>query len=334
MKPQARIHPRWSALAVATGLAAWLCAVPVAAQGSRPSEGSGPTHTPGGGGSSGGGAASGGSGGGGGSSTASGGGGSASSGGGSSNGGGSSGGGGIRSESGGGGRFGATGSTGYAAPRGGDRGTRSGGGSGSGSTAAGNGTADRAPVSGTGTSDRAVRRGDGSGRTQDAIPDGTGGGVPAYARPRDGREPIGTAVPRGSVPSPGGGGGGIIIPGGYYGGYYDPWWYGAGYVGDYGGYYDPWYGGYPSYSQPSYSSSYYDEGAVRLKIKPRHSEVFVDGFFVGTVDDFDGIFQRLHLETGAHRIEVRAQGYEPLAFDVRITPDHTTTYQGEMKRIQ
>ena len=68
-------------------------------------------------------------------------------------------------------------------------------------------------------------------------------------------------------------------------------------------------------------------------MKPRDAEVYVDGYYAGVVDDFDGIFQRLHLDSGPHRIEVRAPGYEPLVFDVRITPDHTTTYQGEMKRI-
>jgi hypothetical protein len=62
--------------------------------------------------------------------------------------------------------------------------------------------------------------------------------------------------------------------------------------------------------------------------------VYVDGYFVGIVDQFDGTFQRLHIETGPHRIEVRAAGYEPLTFDVRITADHTTTYQGELKKIQ
>ena len=84
--------------------------------------------------------------------------------------------------------------------------------------------------------------------------------------------------------------------------------------------------------KPAYTSS--DEGALKLKIKPREAEVYVDGYFVGVVDDFDGIFQRLHIESGAHRIEVRAAGYEPLAFDVRITPEHTTTYTGELKKIQ
>ena len=61
--------------------------------------------------------------------------------------------------------------------------------------------------------------------------------------------------------------------------------------------------------------------------------MYVDGYYVGIVDAFDGIFQKLHIDSGPHRIEVRAPGYEPLTFDVRITPDHSTTYQGEMKKL-
>jgi hypothetical protein len=133
-------------------------------------------------------------------------------------------------------------------------------------------------------------------------------------------------------------GGTTIVTGGFY-----PWWLGgAGYYGGdgygyYGGYYDPWFGGYPGdyYDpQPQVYDRWEDEGALRLKIKPREAEVYVDGYYVGLVDEFDGMFQKLHIESGTHRIEVRAPGYEPLTFDVRITPDHSTTYQGELKRLQ
>jgi hypothetical protein len=128
----------------------------------------------------------------------------------------------------------------------------------------------------------------------------------------------------------------VIVPGGYYGGYYDPWWYGPGYSGSYGGYYDPWYGGYPTYYPQGgggYGTYQDDEGLLRLKIKPREAEVYVDGAFVGVVDQFDGAFQRLHIESGVHRVEIRAPGYEPLVIDVRISADRLTTYQGELKRI-
>lgn len=265
---------------------------------------------------------------------------------------------GARGESDGPHRGGATGGTGgYSVPRGGtERGSgarATGGGSGATSGEGGSGAGvSSVPMQGAGGrqgTGRALPR-DGSGTAAGgaggaggALSDrGNGDGVPPYARPHEGHTPIGTAVPRGSVPPAPTGGVGVFVPGGYYGGYgyYDPWGYRlTGYGGGYGGYsgdclgyYDPWYGGYPTSPQSTYSSS--DQGSLKVKIKPREAEVYVDGYLVGIVDDFDGIFQRLHIESGPHRIEVRAQGYEPLAFDVRITPEHTTTYRGELKRIR
>src|SRR5436190_7354068 len=166
------------------------------------------------------------------------------------------------------------------------------------------------------------------------------GGVPQFSRPRDGAPTTGTAVarPAGSIP-PGHGTSIVVVPGGYYGyGYpYYGGYYGYGYGGAYGAYgayydpfYDPWYGGYYSTSSyadsqgttgTTYSSSFSsDEGALRLKIKPRDAEVYVDGYYVGKVDEFDGMFQRLHIEPGVHRVEVRAGGYEALTFEVKISP--------------
>jgi hypothetical protein len=164
---------------------------------------------------------------------------------------------------------------------------------------------------------------------QPAQVNGDGSGHRRGNNPRSG-----DAVPRGSVPRPNGGG---VIVSPAYGGFY-PWGFAyggaiAGYYGGYYGAYDPWYGWFPTYG-PSYSSfSYDDEGALRLKVKPANASVYVDGYYVGVVDDFDGIFQRLHLEAGPHRIEVRAPQYETLTFDVRITPDETTTYRGEMVKL-
>jgi hypothetical protein len=76
-------------------------------------------------------------------------------------------------------------------------------------------------------------------------------------------------------------------------------------------------------------------GHLRLRVKPEHAEVFVDGYSVGLVDQFNGVFQRLHLEPGPHHIEFRADGYgyESLTYDVLIQPDRTMTYTGELKPI-
>lgn len=148
------------------------------------------------------------------------------------------------------------------------------------------------------------------------------------ARPATGS--YGKAVPRKGAPPP------IHDwdPGDYYGGYY-PWgWSGIGFGGYYGGYYDPWYyGGYPTY--PTYSGSHNDyDGMLRLKMKPREAQVFADGYFMGVVDDFDGMWQRLHLQPGPHRIEVRADGFEPLMFEVSLQPDKTITYTGELRPVR
>lgn len=112
--------------------------------------------------------------------------------------------------------------------------------------------------------------------------------------------------------------------------YYDPWGYGAFGLGYF--YYSPWswgpsYGYYPQYAGPHG----YDIGAVRLKVNPRDAEVWVDGYYAGVVDDFDGIFQSLKLDLGAYRIEIRKPGFAPLQFDVRVQPDRTITFRGELK---
>jgi hypothetical protein len=152
------------------------------------------------------------------------------------------------------------------------------------------------------------------------------------ARPRRGPS-TGNAVPRGSVPAPITRTTTVFVPTGYYGGFW-PWGFsGLGFGGYYSSAFDPYFGGYGG--TPYYSGySGLAEGAMRLKMKPRDGQVFVDGLYVGVVNDFDGVFQRLHLDPGPHRIEVRADGYETLTLDVQIRPDQTIKYEGDLKKIQ
>ena len=154
---------------------------------------------------------------------------------------------------------------------------------------------------------------------------------------------VGTAVPRGSV-AVGGGNGVVFVPGGY--GFY-PWGYGGlGFAGYYGGYYSGYYGydpfdtfggfggfgGTPTYYFPSENGSG-DDGSLRLRVKPTKALVYVDGYYVGRVEEFDGVLQKLHLSPGPHRIEIRDDRYEPLTFDVNIDSSHTVTYHGELKKL-
>ena len=94
--------------------------------------------------------------------------------------------------------------------------------------------------------------------------------------------------------------------------------------------------GYPAYEYPSAGYGYYSVapgrayGAIRIVDAPRDAQVFVDGYYAGVVDDYDGVFQHLNLEAGPHHIQIEAQGYPPIAFDVRVEPGQTVTYHANI----
>ena len=69
---------------------------------------------------------------------------------------------------------------------------------------------------------------------------------------------------------------------------------------------------------------------MRFKVNLKDAEVYVDGYYAGIVDDFDGLWQQLRLDDGGYHIEVRKPGMDTLTFDVRVQPGRTITYRGEM----
>jgi hypothetical protein len=101
-----------------------------------------------------------------------------------------------------------------------------------------------------------------------------------------------------------------------------PYYYGV-YPYAYGGYPYPYY--YPSgYAAYGYPVAPY--GEVRIQGAARDAQVFVDGYYAGIVDNFDGTFQRLKLAPGTHQIEIRRSGAPPLSFDVSLDAGRTVTY--------
>jgi hypothetical protein len=70
-------------------------------------------------------------------------------------------------------------------------------------------------------------------------------------------------------------------------------------------------------------------GGVRITGAPRDAQVFADGYYVGIVDDFDGVFQHMNLPAGPHHVEIAWGGYQPIAFDVYVRPGETTTFRAE-----
>jgi hypothetical protein len=72
------------------------------------------------------------------------------------------------------------------------------------------------------------------------------------------------------------------------------------------------------------------EGFLRLLVTPRNASVFVDGVYEGTVDDFGGTSER-PLRAGLHSVQVQAEGFEPVQFDVRVPARDTITLRRDLE---
>jgi hypothetical protein len=136
----------------------------------------------------------------------------------------------------------------------------------------------------------------------------------------------------------------------YYGGYpayygpylsgyafgYPTWGFGVGFGFGYG---YPAYGypayGYPAYPYPAYGYPYYRPyGGIRIDVPQRDAEVYLDGYFAGSVDNYDGTFQQLNIEPGPHKLEIRAPGFSAVSFDVNVEPGRTITYRTSLRPSQ
>ena len=73
-------------------------------------------------------------------------------------------------------------------------------------------------------------------------------------------------------------------------------------------------------------------GGLQLDVQPWRAQVYVDGAYAGLVRDFTGYYHHLNLVAGSHLIAIVTPDYQPLIIDVVVSPSHTTTYRGELKR--
>lgn len=94
---------------------------------------------------------------------------------------------------------------------------------------------------------------------------------------------------------------------------YSPYYY-SGFYG-----YSPYYYGY---SRP-YGSYGYRTGSMRLLVEPKEARVYVDGYYAGIVDDFDGLFQRLNISPGRHEIMFKLDGFRTYRVRVYVPLDQT-----------
>ena len=111
--------------------------------------------------------------------------------------------------------------------------------------------------------------------------------------------------------------GAVYVHAGYGGPYfYYPGFYYSAFVGPFGWYGYPWgpWGPWPAYG-------YYDPtSSVRIQGPPPEAEVYVDGYYAGTVDDFDGAFQRLRVPPGEHEIVIYLEGYRSTRQSILFRP--------------
>ena len=100
--------------------------------------------------------------------------------------------------------------------------------------------------------------------------------------------------------------------------YYSSWWWGGPSVyvvgGDGGGYGDGYDEGYVGVS--ARTGRY---AAVKTDISPEEAQVYLDGKYIGTADDFDGMPDFLYLGPGKYHVEFRLPNYATFATDLDVT---------------
>ncbi len=124
----------------------------------------------------------------------------------------------------------------------------------------------------------------------------------------------------------GGGGGRAVVVAPVYAPFYAP-------------YYDPFFfgfhgWGYPGfYPPPFYGLPAVAESSARVLVTPRETEVYVDGYRAGIVDDFDGFSQRLKVPPGEHVIELYLDGHKPISHTMLFAPGETYRIRHTMEPL-
>jgi PEGA domain len=103
--------------------------------------------------------------------------------------------------------------------------------------------------------------------------------------------------------------------------FYDPFFWDAAWWGPW-----PYPGGY-------FRGGFVQEGAARLQVTPRETEVYVDGYLAGTVDDFDGFAQRLYVTPGQHVIQLYLAGHRLVTQSILFQPGETYRMRHTMEPL-
>jgi len=75
------------------------------------------------------------------------------------------------------------------------------------------------------------------------------------------------------------------------------------------------------------------DASVHLDVTPQDTEVYVDGYYAGIADDFDGMLQRLRVEPGQHEITLYHDGYRAAHQRVYLARDRTFKITQQLERL-
>jgi hypothetical protein len=125
---------------------------------------------------------------------------------------------------------------------------------------------------------------------------------------------------------------GVGFHGPFYHPFYNPFFYNGFYSPFYFGWY-PFYGQYPA-PYPYYGYGYSGFWAsARLEVKPRNAQVYLDGYLVGVVDQFDGMFQRLDTPPGEHELVAYLKGYNSYHQKVVFRPGESYHFKAILEPL-
>ncbi len=105
-----------------------------------------------------------------------------------------------------------------------------------------------------------------------------------------------------------------------------PWWGPSVYL-----YYGDGYGSGYGYTGPYGLTSQF--GTVKTDVEPDEAEVWLEGKYVGTADDFDGYPDFLYLKPAKYHIEFRLKGYETYAVDLDVSRGDFAKIDHNLQRL-
>jgi hypothetical protein len=96
---------------------------------------------------------------------------------------------------------------------------------------------------------------------------------------------------------------------------------------------DPFWGSGPYPYSAAYLNGECLSAGVRVIATPIQAGVYVDGFYAGLVDDFDGALQRLPITPGDHAITLYLEGYRTITKRVSVTSGSSLKVRLRMEKL-